>query len=71
MENIGQKLREKRKEKNLTIEQLSKKANVSKSFLSQIERNISQPSINLLNKISIAYGIGIQERRKSEHIREL
>ncbi|MCY6957163.1 helix-turn-helix domain-containing protein [Clostridium brassicae] len=52
--NIGQKLLEYRKAKNLTIRELAELAQVTPSLLSQIERGIANPSINTLKIISKA-----------------
>lgn len=49
---IGQKIRQLRKQNNLTVEELAKKIGVTKGFISRIENNSSQPSFNTLIKIS-------------------
>jgi len=59
MENLGQKIREERRKRNLTLEQLSQKTNLSKSFLSQIERSLAQPSVSSLKKIAQHLGISV------------
>ena len=43
--NIGNKLRELRMEKGLTQEELADRAELSKGFISQIERDLTSPSI--------------------------
>ncbi|MFQ5964143.1 MAG: response regulator [Candidatus Scalinduaceae bacterium] len=58
---IGNKLRELRKEKKLTIKQLAERADVSLSLVSQIERAESAASISTLNKIVAALNIGLRE----------
>jgi len=45
MKSLGQRIREERLKQNLTLEQLSQLTKLSKSFLSQIEREVVQPSI--------------------------
>lgn len=50
--NIGDKIAEYRNKKNLTIKDLSEKIGVTSSLLSQIERGLSNPSINTLKLIS-------------------
>ena len=47
-ENFGQRLREVRKSKNLTMEQLSEKIKKSHNFLGNIERGESVPSLETL-----------------------
>ncbi len=51
------KLRELRKSKHITLEELGEKTGYSASFLSQIERGLNRPSIEALRKISEALGI--------------
>jgi XRE family transcriptional regulator, master regulator for biofilm formation len=50
---IGKKIKEMRKEKGYSLSELAKQAEVSKSYLSQIERGLqSNPSLLFLQKIS-------------------
>jgi two-component system, OmpR family, response regulator len=51
---IGERIREVRKEKDLTLSQLHKRTGLSISLLSQIERSESAPSISSLFKIAVA-----------------
>lgn len=50
--NIGQKIMEFRKDKNLTIKDLAAQTALTSSLLSQIERGLANPSINSLKIIS-------------------
>ncbi len=59
MEDVGQRIREKRRKRNLTLEQLSQKSNLSKSFLSQIERNLAQPSVSSIKRIAQCLGTSV------------
>ena len=52
--NIGSRLGDLRKRKQMTLDQLSSKSGVSKSILSQIERNISNPTISTMMRIADA-----------------
>lgn len=55
-------IKEIRQEKGLTLEYLSKKCNISQSYLSDIENNkLTNPSITLLEKISDELGISIKK----------
>jgi len=45
---LGDKIRSKRSQKNITLEELAKKAGVSKGLISQIENNRTVPSIPVL-----------------------
>ncbi|MHA4990548.1 helix-turn-helix domain-containing protein [Cetobacterium somerae] len=51
---IGQRLNRLRKEKNLSLEELSLQTGVSKAMLSQIENGKSNPTVSTLWKISTA-----------------
>jgi transcriptional regulator with XRE-family HTH domain len=55
--DIGQKIRNYRELKGLSLTKVSELTGFSISFLSQIERNIANPSINSLKKISDALEI--------------
>ena len=57
---IGDTIRTMRKEKELTLKQMSRRTGLSISLLSQIERAESSPSISSLYKISIALDTPIQ-----------
>ena len=59
MEKIGEKIRQQRQKHKLTLDELAKSTGLSKSFLSQIERNLSQPSITSLKKIALRLGISV------------
>ena len=52
--NIGSRLGDLRKRKKMTLDQLSSKSGVSKSILSQIERNISNPTVSTMMRIADA-----------------
>ena len=51
---IGQRIREYRQQKNLTIEEVAERSGCTSGFLSQIERNKAVPSITLLYAIAKA-----------------
>ena len=57
MIKIKLKIREKREEKGLSLNQLAKISEISKSHLSDIERGVKIPSILILVKISKALEI--------------
>lgn len=59
---IGDKIKQLREEKDMSISELAEKACVAKSYLSSIERNIqSNPSIQFIEKISNVLGVSINE----------
>ncbi|KIL49355.1 helix-turn-helix domain-containing protein [Jeotgalibacillus soli] len=50
---IGRKIHKIRKKRGLTLSELADRANISKSYLSNIERNLKQnPSILVMEKIA-------------------
>ncbi|MBN1444477.1 MAG: helix-turn-helix transcriptional regulator [Candidatus Omnitrophica bacterium] len=54
---LGKKIREMRKERGLTQEELAWKSGISLNFMGQIERGHKKPSIKTLKKISETLGI--------------
>lgn len=59
--NIGAKLKEQRIAKNLTQEELADRAELSKGFISQLERNLTSPSINTLTDILQCLGTSLSD----------
>ena len=57
---LGQRLREARREANLTLQQLSQSSGYSVTHLSQVERGHACPTIGALRKISQAIGKDIR-----------
>jgi len=51
-ELLGKHIRKRRKEKNLTLEQLAEQLDVSTTFIGQIERGKGVPSLETLVKIA-------------------
>ncbi|AQP54138.1 hypothetical protein CBF34_06265 [Vagococcus penaei] len=58
---LAQTLRRLRKERQLTIEQLAKLADVSGITISNIENNRSNPTINVLWKLSVALQVNLSQ----------
>jgi transcriptional regulator with XRE-family HTH domain len=54
---LGLRIRELRAERNLTLDALAVRANVSRAMLSRIERGESSPTAQLLNKVCGALGV--------------
>lgn len=59
--NIGNKIRELRIEKNLTQEELADRAELSKGFISQLERDLTSPSIATLIDILQCLGTSLKD----------
>lgn len=59
---IGQRIKQLRLEKSLTLSELAERSGVAKSYLSKIERSIqSNPSIQLLEKLADALSVSIDD----------
>lgn len=57
--NIGSKIRELRKNANLSIKELAKRADVSTGLVSQIERNLVAPSVTVLYRIAQVLSVNV------------
>ncbi len=58
--DIGSKLKELRTKNNLTQTELGKRCDLTKGFISQIERNLASPSIATLNDILESLGSNLK-----------
>jgi XRE family transcriptional regulator, master regulator for biofilm formation len=59
-ELVGEILKHYRKNKGMTINELSQKAGISKSYISSIERGLQRnPSIQILQKLADTLGISL------------
>lgn len=58
--DIGSKLKELRIKNNLTQTELGEKCDLTKGFISQIERNLASPSIATLNDILVSLGSNLK-----------
>lgn len=68
--NIGEKIAQYRKIKDLSIRELAKMAEVTPSLLSQIERGLANPSVNSLKSIANALNAPLFTFFTSEVIKE-
>lgn len=59
--DIGQKIRQLRKVNELTLEELASRTELTKGFLSQLENNLTSPSISTLEDILEALGSSLAE----------
>ena len=69
--DIGSKLKELRQLNNLTLEELASRSELTKGFLSQVERNLTSPSISTLEDILEALGTSLSSffaEQKEEQI---
>lgn len=58
---IGKQIRSLRRQSEMTQDELAKKLNVTRQALSNWERDINEPDINTLKKISFLFGVKIDE----------
>jgi transcriptional regulator with XRE-family HTH domain len=70
---ISNRIKERRREKNITVQELAIRANVSKGLISQIENSRTIPSLMVLIDIVKALEIDLNEffkdiRAKSDHL---
>ena len=65
-EDIGQKIKRLRIKNGLTLEELASRSELTKGFLSQVERNLTSPSIATLNDILEALGTSLASFFKEE-----
>jgi len=69
--DIGKKLKELRLQNDLTLEDLASRSEVTKGFLSQVERNLTTPSIATLEDILEALGSNLSEFFHEEQERQI
>jgi transcriptional regulator with XRE-family HTH domain len=60
-QELGQRLRVRREQAGLSLSQVAARADVTKGFLSQLERGLSRASVASLRRIADAVGIGLAE----------
>jgi len=61
LDQLGKRIKYLRKERHLTILQLALKADMTKSYLSDLERGCRNPTVKVLNRLSTALGVTIEE----------
>ena len=59
--DIGKRLKTLRLKNNLTLEELASRTELSKGFLSQLERNRTSPSIQTLEDIASVLGVSLED----------
>jgi transcriptional regulator with XRE-family HTH domain len=57
--DIGEKIRLLRKSRQVTLKDMAKRTDLSIGYLSQVERNMSSPSVNVLRDIATALNVNI------------
>ena len=66
MNNIGLKIKEYRLKNNLTQEELANRCELTKGYISQLENNLTSPSISTLSDILEVLGVHIADFFKEE-----
>ena len=56
---IQQKIRAYRKQRGLTLKQLAQKAGCTQSYISQLEKGLTMPSLSMIGKLSAALDIKV------------
>lgn len=69
--DIGKKLRELRIQNDLTLGDLASRSELTKGFLSQVERNLTTPSIATLEDILEALGTNLSEFFREEEEKQI
>ena len=64
--DIGHKIKQLRVQNGLTLEELASRSELTKGFLSQLERNLTSPSISTLEDILEALGSSLSDFFKDE-----
>ena len=59
--DIGKRLRQLRTKNSLTLEELASRTELTKGFLSQLERNLTSPSISTLENITEVLGVPLED----------
>ena len=67
-ELLGKRIRELRKKKGLTQEELGARAGISYKYLGSIERGLENPSFRHLAKIARALGVELSELFQFHHL---
>ena len=69
--DIGRKLKELRLQNDLTLGDLASRSELTKGFLSQVERNLTTPSIATLEDILEALGTNLSEFFREEQEQQI
>lgn len=64
--DIGKKIADFRRKNNMTIRELSEKSSISTALLSQIERNIANPSLSVLSALAETIGMPLSRLLEEE-----
>lgn len=65
---LGMRIRYLRKQKKMTIEELSFASEVNRNYLSDLERGKRNPTLKILSKIAVALNVSLMELTKGLEI---
>jgi len=68
--DLGYRLRDLRRRQKMTLEELGKRTGLTSSFLSQVERNITSPSVKSLREIAAALNTRVSRFFEEERSRD-
>ena len=68
--DIGGKIKQLRTQKGLTLEELASRSELTKGFLSQLERDLTSPSIDSLDDILEALGTNLADFFKEDKVEQ-
>ena len=69
--DLGRKIKQLRLANDLTLEELANRSELSKGFLSQVERNLTSPSVATLDDILEALGTNLHDSLISRRMNSL
>ena len=64
--DVGKRINQLRMKNNLTLDELASRTELTKGFLSQLERNLTSPSLQTLEDIASALGVTMERFFKEE-----
>jgi transcriptional regulator with XRE-family HTH domain len=67
-QSLGARLRATRKRQRMTLREVSTKAGISESFLSQVERGLAGASVATLQRVSTALGVMVADLFEPEQV---
>lgn len=69
--DIGKRIKALRTKNGLTLEELASRSELTKGFLSQLERNLTSPSITTLENITEVLGVSLEDFFKEDKAEQI
>ena len=70
-DRIAKRFGELRKRENLTLEKLAQKAGCTKSYISQLEKGTTTPSVSMLGRLAHALNTSVVALFRDNNVEEL